>query len=95
MKYLHPLTLILILGAFAMAAEAPAPDDQVQDRGWPRAFETAEYDIIVYQPQVDEWPDFERITFRAAISVTRKGEDIPTYGTVKVSAATNGIALYK
>jgi hypothetical protein len=35
-------------------------DIEDQDRGWPRVFDTDEYNIIVHQPQVDEWPDFER-----------------------------------
>jgi hypothetical protein len=73
----------------APAAQAPRPEDEAQDRGWPRAFDTDEYNILVHQPQVDEWPNFERITFRAAISIAKKGEEDRTYGTIRISAATN------
>lgn len=71
------------------AAAAAGPGNEVQDRGWPRQFATAKYNIIVHQPQLDEWPDFGRITFRAAISVAPK-EDAGkiAYGTVRVSGNT-------
>ncbi len=80
--------IALIVFACGMAAQAQDPADEAQDRGWPRAFDTDEYNIIIHQPQVDEWPDFERITFRAAISIAKKGEEDRTYGTIRVSAAT-------
>lgn len=81
--------IVVIVFACVMAAQAQEPVDQAQDRGWPRAFDTDEYNIIIHQPQVDEWPDFERITFRAAISIAKKGEEDRTYGTIRVNAATN------
>jgi len=74
--------------AAAAASQSSALPSDVQDRGWPRSFETADHEIIIHQPQVDEWPDFGRLSFRAAIAITKKGEAEPTYGTVRVSAAT-------
>lgn len=87
------LSLTILSGAAAQTPAPPAaqtsrPEDAAQDRGWPRQFETAEYEITVHQPQVDEWPDFARITFRAALSVAKKGEDQRAYGMIRVSAAT-------
>ncbi|MBN2292594.1 MAG: hypothetical protein JXM70_09225, partial [Pirellulales bacterium] len=80
--------IAVVLFACAMTAQAQEPENEVQDRGWPRAYDTDEYNIIIHQPQVDEWPDFKRITFRAAISIAKKGEEDRTYGTIRVSAAT-------
>jgi len=94
-KFLNVLVLAAALGGAAAAqAQATAPDaaaappEEVQDRGWPRAFSTNDYDIVIHEPQVDAWPDFARITFRAAIAIAAKGEKERTYGTVRVSAAT-------
>src|ERR1700741_631994 len=78
------------------AAQAPAPsggptlapEDAAQDYGWPRPFETAEYEGVLHQPQVDEWPDFARITFRAAVGVRRKGTEEQGFGTIQAHAAT-------
>lgn len=92
---LKSISLLSIAGLFVaivftcvVAAETPSPADEIQDNGWPRAYDTDEYSILLYQPQVDQWPDFGRITFRAAISIAQKGQEDRTYGTVRVSAAT-------
>jgi hypothetical protein len=87
MKIMQSIALVMF--ACVMSAQAQNPTDDVQDAGWPRAFDTDEYNIIVYQPQVDEWPNFERITFRAAFSIARKGKEDRAYGTIRVSGATN------
>jgi hypothetical protein len=91
---------ILFLGAAAVApgSESPAPPGQpasppsaqsdARDNGWPRQFETATHLVRVHQPQVEEWPNFDRIRFRAAIVVTPKDKDEPVYGTIVVSSAT-------
>lgn len=80
--------LILVGIACGMVAWVQGQTDQAQDPGWPRAFETSDYSIILHQPQVDEWPNFERITFRAAFSIAKKGQEDRTYGVVFVSGAT-------
>lgn len=62
---------------------------QWKDQGWPRRFESGSNELRVHQPQVDEWPDFDRIKFRAAISVGPKFmESEATYGILVMSAAT-------
>ncbi len=76
-------------GQPGVKSQAPGPEDEAQDRGWPRKFETGDYEIIVHQPQVEEWPDFERITFLAALSIGRKGDEARSYGILRVSAASN------
>jgi hypothetical protein len=77
--------------AAAPAPAAAAAANDAQDRGWPRKFEAQGHEVIVYAPQVDEWPKFERITFRAAVSVG-KGDENRSFGILRVSAKTD-IAL--
>lgn len=71
------------------AAKPPAtPIDGAQDLGWPRLFEAEGHEVIVYQPQVDNWTGFDRITFRSAISVGPKGGEGKVFGIIRISADT-------
>ncbi len=51
-----------------------------QDPGWPRQITKPQGTVVYYQPQVDNWNDFENIDWRMAISVT------PSGGTATVGA---------
>jgi hypothetical protein len=51
-----------------------------QDPGWPRQITKPQGTIVYYQPQVDNWNDFENIDWRMAISIT------PTGGKATVGA---------
>ena len=96
---LSPIGLTLLLSVAGLGlnpnatAQAPAaaaaPSNDAQDPGWPRLFEANGKLVIVHAPQVDEWPKFERITFRAAISVGDKGGSNRSYGILRVSADTD------
>lgn len=93
---------LIVGGPLSLASLAPAGMQAVQsaegqpareaaawkDAGWPRQFETETHVVRVHQPQVDEWPKFDRIRFRSAITVAPKGQDDPTYGILVVSADT-------
>ncbi len=74
--------------ASAQSTQASTPINDAEDRGWPRQFEAEGHEIIVHAPQPDEWPKFEHITFRAAITVGPKGSDQKTYGILRVRADT-------
>jgi hypothetical protein len=53
---------------------------------WPREFTTASGNtIVVYQPQAESFQG-ERVTGRAAVSFTKKGEAAPKFGVVFFSA---------
>jgi hypothetical protein len=69
---------------------SPMPaDEAAQDRGWPRDFDAPEHTVRIFQPQVESWPDFARVTFRAALGVTpKKDPNEVVYGTILVSADT-------
>ncbi len=82
------LLLAFLCSVISIWSMAQGPVDEARDDGWPRAFETPEYTIILHQPQIDQWPNFDRITFRAAFSMSPKGQEKRAYGVVFVSAAT-------
>lgn len=64
------------------AAGAPA------DTGWPRTFNKDGNQVVIYQPQIDDWQDYAKIAFRAAISVQPAGAKEPVYGVLAVKAIT-------
>jgi len=55
------------------------------DPGWPREINAANATIVMYQPQVETFKD-NKLTGRAAVSVTRKGETDPVFGALWISA---------
>jgi hypothetical protein len=68
----------MVLGAFlvsplAIAAKSTTGSDQPADPGWPREKYNNGTRLIIYQPQVDDWKDFQQLTWRMAISLTPKG----------------------
>ena len=60
--------LLLPIATPALAQDAgPAADDSVGVNGWPREIVTADYKIIIYQPQPETF-EGNRVTYRAAVS---------------------------
>jgi hypothetical protein len=55
------------------AAKAAAGADQSGDPGWPRERYQDGTRLIIYQPQVDDWKNFQNLTWRMAVSLTPKG----------------------
>jgi hypothetical protein len=43
------------------------------DPGWPREKYSNGTRLIIYQPQVDDWKNFQELTWRMAVSLTPKG----------------------
>src|SRR6267142_6303531 len=76
MRYTKICVLVLTL-MLTMSARAWA-----QDPGWPRQLAKPGGKLIVYQPQVDEWTNFNDITWRQAFQLT------PTGGSEIVGAAS-------
>jgi len=66
------LPLILLMASCLLA----------QDHGWPRQIVKSSGTLVVYQPQVDDWQNYQQITFRMAFALT------PTGGRKVVGAAT-------
>src|SRR4051812_39832314 len=85
---LHPLALSLVIygqdaqppvpGSSGVAP--PQASDQLTApesaplHVWPRVFQSDAGDsMTIYQPQVDSWAQFDKMRFRAALSVTPAG----------------------
>lgn len=73
----------------ALAAADAIPDDaEIAGLGWPREYDHEEGQVVLYQPQLDEWKDFTTLTAKAAISVQFKGSDEFLYGAIYLKATT-------
>ena len=67
--------MIVIVALFASPVErasSTAAPNQSGDPGWPRERYQDGTRLIIYQPQVDDWKDFQDLTWRMAISLTPK-----------------------
>src|SRR5215471_13481763 len=58
-----------VSGPSANQPSAPAP----QDVGWPRMIEKDGAKLIYYQPQIDEWKDYKKLSGRMAFALTPAG----------------------
>jgi hypothetical protein len=70
---------LLIAGSFETAAA------QESDIGWPREIDHAGHAIVLYQPQLESF-EGDRLTARAAVSVTPGGSDQMVFGAVWIDA---------
>lgn len=66
--FLFPLVLIPI-PTVSMAQ----PASRLTDRAWPRQTVRNGATLITYQPQVDDWDNFQRLQWRMAFSLTPRG----------------------
>ena len=60
-----------------------------QQTAWPRTFDQAGAKVVVYQPQVEEWPGYTVLRGVAAVAVTPAGAKHPTYGSATFTAFTD------
>src|SRR5436189_4668308 len=70
---LHCAIVVGALLAGPLEGAATTGPDQSGDPGWPRAKTSNGNRLIVYQPQVDDWKNFQDLTWRMAVSLTPKG----------------------
>src|SRR2546429_4315028 len=54
------------------AATTTTGSDQSSDPGWPRERYQNGTRLIIYQPQVDDWKNFQDLSWRMAVSITPK-----------------------
>jgi hypothetical protein len=78
-----PLVVLLTPG---FAGPALAVD---ADPGWPRLFEAGGKRLVLHQPQVDSWKDYQQLRFRCALEVSGGGLQRETLGVVDVTATTS------
>ena len=94
MKLRNPSLLycILVVGAVlasptaGTAAKAGSP--QSGDSSWPREQFSNGTRLIIYQPQVDDWKNFQDLSWRMAISLTPKNAKT-VLGVVEMKGNTN------
>ena len=55
------------------AAKAATGADQSGDPGWPREKYSNGTRLLIYQPQVDDWKNFQELSWRMAVSLTPMG----------------------
>lgn len=58
------------------------------DPGWPRRYSDGKADLVVYQPQVDQWKDFKLLQGRCAFALTTVRGKGPVYGTFRFEGET-------
>ncbi|MGE5346262.1 MAG: hypothetical protein ACM3JH_09930 [Acidithiobacillales bacterium] len=73
-------------GGPALGQAAKAPDNT--DRGWPRVYKAGGTEVVLFQPQVDSWEGYKKLTARLAVSVRPKGAEKPEYGVLELEART-------
>src|SRR6266480_3381560 len=67
------MAALLALPLEIVSAKSTAASDQSGDPGWPREKYSNGTRLLIYQPQVDDWKNFQELTWRMAVSLTPKG----------------------
>ena len=70
------------------AAKSTTGSDQSGNTGWPRERYQDGTKLIIYQPQVDDWKNFQELTWRMAVSLTPKGGK-EVVGVVEMKGTTD------
>jgi hypothetical protein len=83
------VTAALCSSAFEIrAANSTSGSGQSGDSSWPRERYQNGNTLIVYQPQIDDWNNFQDLSWRMAVSLTPKGGK-PVVGVVEMKGTTN------
>ena len=69
-----------------------------QDPGWPRQIVKAQGTLVYYQPQVDDWENFQKLHWRMAISLTPAGAKeivgvVTLHGDTSVNSETQMVLI--
>src|SRR5437016_9191457 len=77
----------------ATAANATPGSSQSTDSSWPREKYSNGTRLIVYQPQVGDWTNFQDLSWRMAISLTPKtGKTVVSVVEMKGTANIDNVA---
>ena len=71
LSLLLAITVLATGNLTAKRSESSTPPPA--DPGWPREKYSNGTRLIIYQPQVDDWKNFQELTWRMAVSLTPKG----------------------
>src|SRR5256886_1979106 len=79
---------LLISPINATAANSTTGSSRSTDSSWPREKYSNGTRLIVYQPQVDDWKNFQNLSWRMAVSLTpQTGKTV--VGVVEMKGTTN------
>ncbi len=78
---------LLVIASILGGNRSSAQDARVLE--FPRTIAAPGGSLVVHMPQVDEWPDFERVLARAAIEVTLAGADQAVLGSLDFEGDTD------
>src|SRR5437762_12052122 len=83
------LTAALFTSPFEIgAAQSATGSDQPNNSSWPREKYSHGTRLIIYQPQVDDWKNFQDLSWRMAVSFTPKsGKEV--VGVVEMKGNTD------
>src|SRR5438045_9725915 len=82
------IAALLALPVARTVAATTGGSDQSADPGWPREQYQNGTRLIIYQPQVDDWKNFQDLSWRMAVSITPKsGKEV--VGGVELKGHTN------
>jgi hypothetical protein len=88
--------VIVIVALFASPVErsfSTAAPNQSGNQGWPREKYGNGTRLITYQPQVDDWKNFQELTWRMAISLTpRNGKEVVGVVEMKGNSDIDNVA---
>jgi hypothetical protein len=80
------LTIAVCLIPHVQAAAEQA--DQSGDSTWPREHYRDGTRLIFYQPQVDQWTNFQNLSWRMAVGITPKGAKKELFGVIDMKGTT-------
>ena len=76
------------LAALIVSRLAAQPAKPPADPGWPRQYTDGSAKLVLYQPQVDSWKDFQKMELRFAAGLTPAKGAQQSFGALMVSADT-------
>src|SRR5262249_52908031 len=81
-------TALFISSSEIRAANSTAGSAQSDDSSWPREKYNNGTKLIIYQPQIDNWTNFQDLSWRMAVSLTPKtGKTV--VGVVEMKGTTS------
>ncbi len=84
-----PRTLLNLLFALVLCCLIPT-QGWSQDAGWPRQISKPGGKVVLYQPQVDDWKNFQQVDARMAFTITPAGGQAHVgVVTVELNSAVN------
>src|SRR6266542_6068938 len=87
------IAAVLALPLERASAKSTGGSDQSGDPGWPRERYQNGTRLIIYQPQVDDWKNFQDLSWRMAVSLTPKsGKTVVGVVEMKGTTSINNVA---